>query len=259
MSDKRVVSNRDELALRRQWDEVLQQVLRDSGMFAQLRYCVQQVGEGHNIVDPAQLGQAKQKHNRAQERQQAMETFYRDLGFDELEIPVPTMDGKPISNREFGRRAKANQALFYRPATSDVSYEAFMQAVGQDEHWTVADEDERAKIAWEPTEEGYWFWAEVQDSCPRTGTCWNDLTAEHTLLCIEEYVIVWHAMRVLEDTLIDRSTWSWLRTRYQTDSGSGALYVFEYDGGVDVYRSRPEHLSIDYDYVGGRVSEVVNL
>lgn len=259
---KMPIPDKHELAIRRLCHRIVDGVRGGAIPYDLTHDRLVAIAEGREEGAPTPVRGASEhapKHNLAEERQQAMERFYHELGLDGFEIPLPTMGGKRVSNREIGRRAQAGQALFYRPATSDVSYEAFMQAVGQGDHWTVTDEDERAKITWEPAETGYWFWAEIQDSCPRTGTCWNDLTSEHTLLCLEEYMIVWHVMRVLENVLLDRPTWCWLRTRYQTDSGSGALNVDEYDGRVIVCRSGPGDLSIDFVNAGGRVSEVVSL
>ncbi len=212
-------------------------------------------------VDPEELAAARgkreqpAKRNLAAERRNEITAFYRGLGFDTLEIPVPTMGGKRVSNNEFGRRAKAGQALFFRPATSLISYNRFMTAVGQMDHWTVLDEAECENIAWEPTETGYWFWAEIQDSCLRVGTSWNDLTAEHNLLCLEEYMIVWHVMRVLESIMIDCETWSWLRTRYQAVPGPSALYALMHYDEVHVGWNRSRGLSLGHRETGGRIAE----
>lgn len=178
------------------------------------------------------------------------QNWYRKLGFN-LSLPFP-----PISDEESNRRKELGQALFYRPPTSEVSYEALMKAVGQDEHWTITDNDGSQKITREPTEQGYWFWAEIAQGCPRLGTPWNTLVGEQklNLLSLEEYVIVWWAMRVETNIFFDANTWSWLRT----PCGHGALGASGYHGGVSVGGSWDAgDLADSYDHEGGRVAEVV--
>lgn len=179
------------------------------------------------------------------------QNWYRELGLT-VSVPFP-----PVSDEEFNRRKELGQALFYRPPTSEVSYEAFMSAVGQGEHWTVADESDRKKIVREPTEKGYWFWAEVGENCPRLGTSWNTLVGEQklNLLSLEEYVIVWWAQKADIITMLDISTWSWLRTRF----GRGALDAREYCGRVDVRRWNARRLACSYGNAGGRLAEVVKM
>ncbi len=178
------------------------------------------------------------------------QNWYHGLGFN-ISLPFP-----PVSDEEFKRRQNLGQTLFYRPPTSDVPYEALMKAVGQGEHWTVAENDDRKKIVWEPAQEGYWFWTEIAQTCPRLGTSWNVLTKELKLnpLSLEEYVIVWWAIRAETNTLLDINTWSWFRTRF----GQGALAAAGYDGGVGVSRDwTAGHLALSYDGGGGRLAEVV--
>lgn len=193
---------------------------------------------------PASVYLATARHNWFQK-------WYRKLGFN-LSIPLP-----PISDEEFKRRKKLGQALFYRPSTSEVSYDALMKAVGQGKDWTVADNDDSKKIVREPTEKGYWFWAEVAQNCLRLGTSWNTLVLKQklNLLCLEEYVIVWWAYKADNGIMLDTKAWSWLRTRF----GQGALDAGEYGGGVDVDRWLAYDLSHSYDYVGGRSAEVVKM
>jgi len=190
----------------------------------------------------------------AKARQQEIQEFFNNHGLGHVVVPLPG-----ISDQEFRDHKKKKQALFFRPATKDLSYEDFMKALGQGNHWTVTDEVERAKIGWEPTEQGYWFWAEIKAKCPRLGTSWNDLTNKLNLhlLSLEEYVIVWHTHKALTNTMFDRDTWSWLRTRYQYTYGSGVLAVHEWIGLVDVRRYWSEYLQHSYDYEGGRLAEAV--
>lgn len=184
-------------------------------------------------------------------RRDFFQNWYRELGFN-LPIPFP-----PISDQEFNRRKKLGQALFYRPPTPEVSYEALMKVVGQGEHWTVTDKDDREKIVREPTKKGYWFWAEVAESCPRLGTSWNDLTKKEklNLLSLEEYVLVWWAHKADTNFMLDTRTWSWLRTRF----GRSALAARESAGRVRVCGWVAGRLSYSCVAGGGRSAEVVKM
>ena len=195
-----VITDEQELTLRRRLDELKRRTLEGT-----LEFDV--VANGLDALTQAP------PRDLAEEWRAEMEKWYRGLGFTELAMPKPA-----VSNREFGKRAKAGQALFYRPATAQVSYEAFMTAKGQGQHWTVIDSAERAKIVWEPAAKGYWFWAEVPKACPRLKMPWNSLTKAITLLALEEYVVVWWAMKA-QGTVLDKSTWTWLRTRHQVAPG----------------------------------------
>lgn len=175
-----------------------------------------------------------------------MEKFYRGRGLN-VSVPKPN-----VSNREFARWHKLGQELYYRPVTATLSYEQFMTAVGQSNRWTVVNETERVKIVWEPTASGYWFWAEVSESCPRLGTSWNNLTSELNLLALEEYVIVWWAYLAETGRKLDVSTRSWLRTRF----GQGALNAGVFSGVVLVNDFDPEDLAWSFGTSGGRVAEV---
>ncbi|MDP2631547.1 MAG: hypothetical protein Q8P30_02130 [Candidatus Uhrbacteria bacterium] len=252
MNRKEAVTDEQELAIRRQASELVKRVLSGTVAFEFASPRLQAIITGVDSVEKRQV----KKRNLAEERCAWFQRWYNELGF-EIEVPVPTIGGKAVSNREFDRRAKVGKLLFYRPATSEVSYEAFMTAVGQEDHWTVTDEAEREKVGWEPVETGYWFWAEVQKECPRLKTSCNTLTKKITLLSIEEYVIVWCAHKAETGEMLDQATLTWLRTRYRTNSGSGALGAYEFHGRVCVCRYGPEGLSVDCDDCGGRAAEVV--
>ncbi|MBI4281233.1 hypothetical protein HY625_00245 [Candidatus Uhrbacteria bacterium] len=189
-----------------------------------------------------------QKHDESEKRRAAMEQFYRSIGIF-LTVPKPE-----ISNREFDRRRKAGQELFWRFATTLVSYEAFMAACGQAGHWTVTDEAKRAMIVWETAAEGYWYWADVAPSCPRPSTSWNDLTAAICLLFIEEYVITWHVSKEVDGVVLDVPSYCWLRTLYNK---TGALGASGYDGRVVVCDHYAENLATSWGYFGGRAAEMV--
>ncbi|MBI2099506.1 hypothetical protein HYT45_03825 [Candidatus Uhrbacteria bacterium] len=182
--------------------------------------------------------------------------WYRELGFS-LQIPVP-----PVPDEEYKSRKEQGQDLFYRPPTSEVSYEALMKAVGQGKCWTVVNGSDRKKIKWEPTQTGYWFWAEVSQDCPRLGTSWHGLTRTKeqgldllSLLSLEEYALVWWAHKAATNAILDTGNWSWLRTRFR----DSALHASDCYGRVCV--DGWDAISIAYPYVnmGGRSAEVVKM
>jgi len=188
--------------------------------------------------------------HKAELRRIQIDDWFRGLGF---KITVPVSN---VANDEIDRRGKAGQALFYRPASSQVSYETFMAASGQDRHWTVTTERDREKVGWEPAAVGYWYWAEVQGVCPRPLTARIKLPtdlATARLLALEEYVIVWHAHHAATNQKLDLRTWSWLRTRF----GRFVLGAHECDGVVDIFRGGIRRRSIPRVLGGLRASEVV--
>ena len=161
-------------------------------------------------------------------------------------IPRPWM-----TDEEYDKARDDGMELFFRPADSELTYEAWMTSHGQAGHWTVTDEAARKQVAWEPCAIGYWFLAEIAPACPRTKTSWNDLTSPASgirLLSLEEYAIVYWTHRDFTGERINDSTWCWLRTRY----GSGALCASDYDGEIRVLRCDASDLAVPYDNGGGR-------
>jgi hypothetical protein len=211
---------------------------------------LQAVGEGREFVPSETDARVPPRRTRAEKRRQWFETWYHKLGFTGTAVPMPS-----VSNGEFKRKEAAGKKLFYRPPTSEISYDAFMSAVGQATHWTVVHND-RHKIVWEAAETGYWFWAEVADDCPRIRMSWNNLFPLG-LLSLEEYFFVWHAHKAQTKKLLDRRTWTMLRTRYKYyENALGALNAGGCVGGVGVYYGHPDYLSCAYDDEGGRLAEV---
>lgn len=244
--DKRVVTDGQELEIGRMLRDMEGRLLSGNPPWDFVKPRLEALAKGQDYVP----GQAQRpKRDLAEEQRAWFEDWYRK---HRLWIPVP----KPaVSNREFNRKARQGKVLCYRPATNEVSYEAFMNAVGQGDNWTVKDEGERVKIGWEPTEQGYWFWAEAQKDCLRLETCWNDLSASIKLLALEEYVILWHAHKAKTGgEMLDVHTWCWLRTC----SERSALLADESDECVNVSRyDGSEHLALHDGLEGGRVSEVI--
>ena len=253
MANQIKVDGTTEQSIRRFLDELKERLLLGTLTWGWALPRLQAVSDGIEFV-PSFDGEVRiaPRRTRAQKRQQWFERWYRDLGF-EINVPVPNVSAGQIKRKEM-----EDKKLFYCPATSEMAYDAYMCAVGQDEHWTVTHEG-RNKIKWETAEQGYWFWAEVADDCPRTSRSWNDLSGSIRLLSLEEYVIVWHAHKAQTKKLLDLRTWIWLRTRYRFDEKTllGALSADECGGSVCVDLCHPGDLSIASSGGGGRLAEVV--
>ncbi len=242
-SKEQVVTPTEVNALRRQFDEALSHVVLDRVKYEALKVYLQD-----EVINPSKGEKAR---DLAEERRVDMLGYYKMLGFT-TEIPKPD-----ISNREFNRRRKAGQELFFHHADKDVSYEEWMIAHGQKDHRTLTP-DNRKKIVWEETVEGYWFWAEVQQACPRTGTSRVALTSQIILLSLEEYVIVWYVTKSATGLMLDHWTHCWLRTVYKAEAGLGVMDARELIGAVSVGMSSfPSDLSLEDRSLGGRSSEVV--
>jgi len=242
----------EELALRRQADEALAHALGDPAKALIARVAYQMIVNGQTEAQVRALVGKKvhaPKRDRAEEIRAKVEANYRRLGHLAVTVPKPS-----ASNRNFADWERSNLGLFYRPADSELTYEAWMTSHGQGKHWTVTDESARKGIGWEPRAIGYWFLAEIAPACPLLNTCRNDLMKAVRLLSLEEYAILYWTHRDLTGLRIDVSTWCWLRTRF----GSGALDADGCAGGIGVSRDGASYLAVPYVVGGGRcVVEVV--
>lgn len=240
-------------ALRRQSDEALTHAIANPARAAIARIAWQMIIEGKTEEEVrAEIGEKDHapKVDLAEERRAAIEANFKKRGFA-ISVPKPN-----VSNTTLKRWRREGRELFYRPATAELGYGAWMTAHNQANHWTVANEADRAKVGWEDAPAGYWFTVEIAPRCPRLNTCWNDLTAPASgirLLSLEEYVIAYWTHRDLTGERLDVSTWCWLRTRY----GLSALRASGYDGVVPVGRYDAADLAIPRGRVGGRAVEVV--
>lgn len=251
MGRKTVIGDEAALALRKQWEnEVLPRAEEDWETYNLLRdvfRCVSERRPGDVIVNPA----AEKKRDLAEEERKWWEIWYRKLGF--------AVQKPAASNREFARWQKSPSGLIFVPSATREFYEQFMRAVGQGNHWTVADAD-REGIVWDDAQsaDGYWLKVDLASDCPRLGTPWDILQKEVRLLTLPEYAIAWHAVLARTGQMLDVRTWAWLATRYKFSDGQiGALCANEHDGQVRVLRSRPEDLGHSDDFEGGRAAEVV--
>ena len=176
--------------------------------------------------------------------------YFKRLNLKGIAVPIPQ-----VSDEEINRRAALAipQKLFFIHIISLALYEAFMKAVGQSDHWTL-NHDDRHKIVWDFAAQGYWIWAEVPESCPRLKTSWNTLNTSIHLLSLVEYVEIRHSHKAETQVMLDKSTYCWLRTRYD---GSGALAAIVCEGKVYVHANSSEDLSEAFDDYGGGLAEVV--
>lgn len=246
--DRKAVTDEMELEIRRMVAELERRLLKGNPNWDFVKPRLEAMIEGREYA-PGEWQIKPKKHDLAEQRRLVMEQFFRTRGFPALNVPKPN-----VSNREFARREKFGNQLFYMPFKMQIAdYDCFITSVGQANHWTVIDQAKRAKIGWQISGPGYWFWVEVSPACPRLKTSWNDFNASIRLLSLEEYAVVWHFLKA-NGTVLDHNTLSWLRTRYDD---SGALYADGYDGEVFISRSSVVNLSVAYDDSGGRASEVV--
>ena len=144
--------------------------------------------------------------------------FYRRHRFD-VEVPYPMgQNGNHLSDVYFGMKGEIKQALFYRPATTEVSFVEMMDAMSGTQSWTEYHLELFDAAAWEPTKRGYWFWVDTgykRELIKRE----EQISQEEakTLMSLEEYIIFYYALMSsyprLESPphLIQLN--SWLRTR----------------------------------------------
>lgn len=246
--NRTVIGDDEELALVRQ--------LREAERLGRSRDRYVRVMAGLKAITEPSGPQVK-VHDVAKDRRAELERAFHNAGLlVGTTVPMPIVDGKPISNHEFERRGllATPQALFVQPPQSLWTPEAHMTAFGQASHWTVVDEAARAKITWEPVDYWRWFWFEVSADCPRLETSWNDLNAAIRLASLEEYELAWHLHKTITGKMLDRRTWCWLRTRF---ARSGALRAGGYSGEVGVDGHSAGLLASAFSDEGGRTAEVV--
>lgn len=251
--DKAVVTAAQELTIRHLCDSLVRRVLDGAIPFDATRDGLVALAEDRPVADAPKAGDKKHapKRDRAEERRAAVEANYRRLGHKAVTVPRPS-----ASNRNLASWERSNLGLFYRPADSELTYEAWMTSHGQSKYWTVTDEAARKEIGWEPCAIGYWFLAEIAPACSKLNTSWNDLTSPKSgirLLSLEEYVFVYLTHRDLTGLRIDVSAWCWLRTRF----GLGALRANCRGGKIHVDGYGASSLAVPYGNAGGRAVEVV--
>lgn len=239
-----------ELALRRQFDEAQRQALASPVKAALARIALQSIIDGITTEEVrVKIGEKdhKPKVDLAEERRAAIEDCFHKRGHI-ISVPKPA-----ASNTAIKQWKRKGRELFYRPASVELSYEAFMSARGQFDHWTVVNFNDHFDIGWQDATAGYWFLVEMALACPRLNTSWNDLSESIKLLCLEEYAIAYWTHHDLTGLWIDTATTCWLRTRFN----QGALSVVSRNAGVGVNRFNSEHLASHFRDDGGRAVEVI--
>lgn len=181
-----------------------------------------------------------------------VEMNYLRLGYGRMGVPKPD-----ATNKNFRDWKQAKLGLFYRPSDTEISYSRWMISHGQGNHWTVDEEEHLAdedfqgpKIGWEPCVFGYWFLADVAQTCPRINRSRDGLMGAIRLLSLEEYVIVCWTTRDLSGPFIDSDgTWCWLRTSF----GAGALSAILFEGSLVISRHTASATAVPNRKGGGRI------
>ncbi len=185
----------------------------------------------------------------AEKKRRWFEHWYSALGF-EITVPLP-----PVADEEFVSRVAEEQMLCYRPPSVRVDYKDFMRKIGQGENWTVKN-----NYAPEVTENGYWFWADSAETCPRRNQTWLAIMTDipdkenNQLISLEEYVIVWQAHKTLTGgDAFDQTSQTHLRTKWDNrpltvDTRDQLLHTINYAGNWMIFKK---------DTVGGRAVEIL--
>lgn len=215
-------------ALRRQSDEALTHALADPAKAAIARVAWQMIIDGKSEEEVrGSIGKKRHspKVDLAEQRRVAVETNFRTHGHA---VSVPKPDA---SNTDIKRWRREGCELFYRPATAELRYGAWMHSVGQGEHFTVAEEANRGKtkVGWEDAAAGYWFVVRIAQACANwEGKSWTELMTSFRSLSLEEYAIVFWMHYDLTGECFNSGRFRCiLRTRY----GLGAFQVHEW--GID--------------------------
>ena len=148
--------------------------------------------------------------NRFFERQRSsLEQFWRDRGFDHLEIPP-----LPFDDVDFGLCSKAGRDLIYRPSEEEAPVERLKQVLPYDVS------ERTLGVIWQPAKQGYWYLVDGGEDCPRAGEAsyqeFNKVQGkqedEEKLVDPLEYLIFWHCGGC-GGAIPDLTTGTMLRTR----------------------------------------------
>ncbi len=223
-------------ALRRRFDEAFLQAAANPAKAAIADVALRMIAGGKTEAEiRAEMGEKVRAPTRdiVEKRRAFVEPNFRRHGFD-ISVPRPDLSAAALK-----RLRHADCEMFFRPATADVSYAAWMTAHGQADHFTVVDAEEREKIEWEDAPVGYWFAAHVFYDSAYYEESWKDLFAAKLLLSLEEYAIVYWTHRDRGNEGLDGMTECFLRTR----AGAGALTANGQNNGVDVAWRSDEDLA----------------
>jgi hypothetical protein len=164
--------------------------------------------------------------------------FFRINRLGKIEVPLPTNSrGEPMSDAQIQLWLDQKWSLYYRPASSVASFTDMMDYFTGTTSWTASTLELFREASWEPTEEGYWFWADI--SYESKNVVAEDQISEpeaNRFLCIEEYLIFHFATDHPNPLVQNYPMWlekpMWLRTRVNkrlTMAHSGYRTVCPYD------------------------------
>lgn len=152
---------------------------------------------------------------------QTTENLFRLYDFNGVEVPRAA-----ITAEELEASCGENKQLIYRPPDVKVSYGRLMEAIGLGGHSTLREGD-RSWIAFSPTSEGYWFWAEIGGSAPRRGKNFIEFErqapAGWEVLSLEEYLLAWVVMKEISCDILDQDEPVCLRTAYHEREGANEV------------------------------------
>lgn len=144
--------------------------------------------------------------------------FYRTNGFN-IEVPYPKDSrGNHMSDIHIQIGKSANRLLFYRPSTSLATFPDLMDAFTASNSWTNHHLEIFERAVWEPSQKGYWFWADIGWD-KHLMRIENELDPEliERLMCLEEYIIFFFSLQLAHPHMdtYPRSLaiFSWLRSK----------------------------------------------
>ncbi|MFH1429979.1 MAG: hypothetical protein ABIG71_00470 [Candidatus Uhrbacteria bacterium] len=209
-------------------------------------------------------GGKKKPGEHAKDRKAFFDRFFDELGLS-IQVPVPN-----VSDEEYAKQRNLGKELFYRPADAEFVLGTFLESA------SALKECMQLEASWgrirpveflfsraggpilEPVLDGYWYWAEAMNECPRSGTSWNDLTKAVRLLSIDEYVVAIFATAYGEQRVFDMETATMLRTRWVDEKRSGIIAMFvDNEDGLMYEIVEDYELDTGFDEVGGRAVERV--
>lgn len=184
--------------------------------------------------------------NAGEMRLRFMEDFFRKIGI-KIVVLYPN-----ITNDIFDQWIARGFQLFYIPSSKSIPRAELLAALGVTELCAFTDNFVFENIVWENVGAGYWFWAEVGETCPRREKTRREITSEVTLPSLEEYVIAWHAWFLETGGSMDIATWCFLRTKYKKDM----LYARGWINNVLMGINSRDELALKFASGGGRAMEL---
>lgn len=147
--------------------------------------------------------------------------WYRINRLGKIEIPLP-LDSRGLvrTDQQIQFWRSQNWLLYYRPPSTIASFIDLMDHLSGTTSWTAHEMEIFREASWEPTTDGYWFWAEVGHNADNLIT--EDRISEESsrrFLSLEEYIIVHFATDFPHPLVQDHAFWEWnekpmwLRTR----------------------------------------------